>query len=222
MISDLQGQNGEPKVGDYVLYLYNLYVITSLDIAAAFVTLSATLKGDTGPTGPTGTVSNLLNIFDYNDYTHIETLSGSTQGMWLGASNGNVTISSTHADADASVRLRAGKMIIADENGNQLWKGTAQEMANALTPPIKIQKFSKSVTIGANAFTTTDLGTISVPTGYNFLGIVANENGYGDQWLVSYSWYGGKCQAMIHSRHNASLTKTLIARAIFIRSDLNT
>ena len=64
-----------------------------------------------------------------NDYVY---LFAPTDSLWLQAAYGNVTIASTDADANASIRLRAGKMIVANENGNPLWTGTAQEMADAL------------------------------------------------------------------------------------------
>ena len=78
--------------------------------------------GPTGPTGDTGTVSNLLNIFEYNGYVWLQSVADSS----------SITIASHDADADGSIRLRTGNIIIADENGALLWTGTAQQMADTL------------------------------------------------------------------------------------------
>lgn len=166
--------------------------------------------GPTGPTGDTGTVSNLLNIFEYGGYVWLQPSSDSS----------SVTIASHDADSDGSIRLRTGNIIIANENGAPLWTGTAQEMANALKPPIKIQSFSKSVTVGSKSYATTNLGTITTPSGYTYIGMVAKSNGYGDQFLTSYSKYGSACQAMVYNKHTSSLTGTLEANALFLRNDL--
>lgn len=65
-----------------------------------------------------------------NDYIQINSPDNK---LWLQSQAGNITVSAADGDASAAVRLRGGRMQVVDENGNPLWSGTAQEMADALT-----------------------------------------------------------------------------------------
>lgn len=76
-------------------------------------------------------IRDVFNV-QYNVSNNYVYVFAPTDSLWLQAAHGNVTIASTDGNANASIRLRSGKMIVADENGNPLWTGTAQEMADAL------------------------------------------------------------------------------------------
>lgn len=80
---------------------------------------------------PQYVIRDVFNI-QYNVSNNYVYVFAPTDSLWLQAAYGNVTIASTDGNANASIRLRSGKMIVADENGNPLWTGTAQEMADAL------------------------------------------------------------------------------------------
>lgn len=94
-----------------------------------------------------------------NDYVYVF---APTDSLWLQAAYGNVTIASTDGNANASVRLRGGKMIVADENGNPLWSGTAQQMADALnfkTTATRIYNGVKTVNVGNTSQTSAMIWT---------------------------------------------------------------
>ncbi len=91
---------------------------------------------------------------------------------------------------------------------------------NKVTDVFKIKKYSKSITVSANGMTTVNMGTLSVPSGYTFVGILSYENGYGDQWVVSYCRYSGNVQATVHSKYNASLTNSLTCYVLYIKTDV--
>lgn len=92
---------------------------------------------------------------------------------------------------------------------------------NKITDVFKIKKYSKQVQIGANAFVNTNMGSSSNITGYTRLGVLPQENGYGDQWLVSYSIYSSnQIQAVIHSKYNSTLTAILVCYVIYIKTDV--
>ena len=83
---------------------------------------------------------------------------------------------------------------------------------------IKTQLLVKQVTLAPNTFTAVTVGALNIPSGYTLLGIVGKKNGYGDQWLVSYSQYGENVVAMCYSRYaNGSLTESLECNAIYIK-----
>lgn len=150
-ISELTGHSGTPKAGDYVLHYSSagLYIITQVNTGndQADAILGAYLKGDTGntgdtgptgPTGPTGdtgpqgpqgTIADLLNVYDSGNYIHLDSFDGN--GLWL-QGDPNVTIAS---GTDGTVRIRSSRFTIADVDGNQLWGGTMQQLADILSQP---------------------------------------------------------------------------------------
>lgn len=96
---------------------------------------------------------------------------------------------------------------------------TVPEGYEEYQPKIKLKLYQGSITVGGNSFGTTNLGSLNTPSGYTFVGLIPNSSGYGDQWVVSFSLYSGNVQAMVHSRYSSSLTNTLKAYALFIKTD---
>lgn len=84
----------------------------------------------------------------------------------------------------------------------------------------RFRKYIKNITVGANGMTTTNMGSVNAPDGYTYLGCIANNNGYGDQWVVSYAEYGGSIYAMIHSKWGASLSSNITCYAIYINNNV--
>lgn len=82
----------------------------------------------------------------------------------------------------------------------------------------RIREYTSSITVAGNSTATIDMGNISTPTGYTFLGVVSNNSGYGDQWIVSYSNYNSKIQAVVSSRYSSSLTNDLVCYAIYLKT----
>ena len=83
----------------------------------------------------------------------------------------------------------------------------------------KLKKYSQSVTVGANDFVDVTIGNLVSIDGYYMLGVIGRENGYGDQWLISYSLYGTSLVAMIHSKYNVSLTATISCYVVYVKTD---
>lgn len=72
----------------------------------------------------------VLNIYYNGSYAHVD---APASGLWLGAATGNTVIAAADGDSNGEVVLRGGYVNVRDENGNQLWKGTTQQLADALT-----------------------------------------------------------------------------------------
>ena len=83
----------------------------------------------------------------------------------------------------------------------------------------KFQFFSTSVYIGGMAKVSTVMGKLKIPTNYTFLGVIAVNNGYGDNWQVTYSKYGDDVVAYVDSYINTALNSTLQCIAIFAKSE---
>lgn len=77
------------------------------------------------------------------------------------------------------------------------------------------------MTVGVNANMTVSMGSIATPSGYEFVGIIPVENGYGDQWQVTYAKYGANgVFAYIKSYYGATLQAGLQCNVVFIKSGL--
>ena len=83
----------------------------------------------------------------------------------------------------------------------------------------KFQKFTKSITVGANGMTSLDMGTLNIPTGYSYAGVMNLTTGYGDQWVVSFGKYSSNhIYAMAHSKYGASLTTNIECTVVYVKT----
>ena len=94
-----------------------------------------------------------------------------------------------------------------------------EKLKNKMDDVLKFQEFGVAVEIGANYNGSVNMGKVKTPEGYTYLGIVSNNNGYGDQWQVTYSKYGENVYAYIKSYHGATLTSGVHCRVIFVKTD---
>ena len=117
------------------------------------------------------------------------------------------TPTSTNADLRLQYRVK-------DTNGTNLITGGIQ-----LQNDFILEKHDVSVTVPANSFNSYNLDAVTIPSGYTLVGVIPRINGYGDQWLVSLSYYSNKVVAMIHSKYNGSLTNTISYYLLFVRSN---
>lgn len=101
--------------------------------------------------------------------------------------------------------------------------GGVQDSVNTLETKVdgifKFKKYTKNITIGGTSSKAMTMGSFSVPEGYTYVGCIANENGYGDQFLVTYSKYGENITAMVHNQFASNLTKTLKCIVIYVKED---
>lgn len=74
-------------------------------------------------------LAKVLNIYYNAPYAHVD----APTSLWLGSATGNVVLAAADGYSNGEVVLRSANMTVRDENGNQLWKGTAQQLADALT-----------------------------------------------------------------------------------------
>lgn len=91
---------------------------------------------------------------------------------------------------------------------------------NAVENIFRIRRYSQSVTISANGNLGVNMGSLDTPSGYTYIGCVAEKNGYGDQWVISYALYGSSIFAKVHSFYGASLTSEISCYAIYVKDDI--
>ena len=107
-------------------------------------------------------------------------------------------------------------------NTSLITKGTLENVITGkglIDNIIKINMCSDSVTVLANSIDSYTLRTLPIITGYTFVGILPYNNGYSDQWLVSYGYYNGNIVAMINSKFAYDLTSTLNYSLIYLKDD---
>lgn len=90
---------------------------------------------------------------------------------------------------------------------------------NTINGLFKIKYYEGQITVGANASATVNLGSTPSITGYTLVGILPRSSGYGDQWIVSFSFYSGNVQAMVQSTYSSSLTNTVSCYVVYIKTD---
>lgn len=101
--------------------------------------------------------------------------------------------------------------------------GGVQNNVNTLETKVnsifKFKKYEKEVTMNGTSSKAVTMGSFINIEGYTYLGCIANENGYGDQFLVTYSKYGENITAMVHNQFASNLTKILKCIVIFVKED---
>lgn len=83
----------------------------------------------------------------------------------------------------------------------------------------KFQMVNQQVTIGGNGNVGTPIANLANPSGYTMLGILPLENGYADQWQVSYARYNNQVVAYIKSYYPQQLKSYLKCVVIYIKSN---
>lgn len=158
-------------------------------------------------------VTDLLGSVTYN-----LSLGIGTPILFVDRTNRNVGIDcfaqSTNALEVKGTAQVNGDLLIADSGGNN-----PVNVLDKINGLFKIKKYTGSITVGGNAFQTLNMGSLSSISGYTFVGILPNQNGFGDQWVVSYGLYGGNVQAMVHSGYSGSLTANLTCYVIWVKTD---
>ena len=63
------------------------------------------------------------------------------------------------------------------------------------------------------------MGELNVPSGYTYIGVLAVENGYGDQFACTYSRYGSSIYVVVKNYYSGgTLTSTVKCNAVFLKN----
>lgn len=84
----------------------------------------------------------------------------------------------------------------------------------------KFRLFSSSATVPANGEISINLGVPNAPSGYEYLGCIPYQSGYGDQWVISYGLYQDSIYAKIISTWGGALTSTISCYVVYINSSI--
>ena len=136
-------------------------------------------------------------------------------------------------DWDSPAKLQVATDIMAtDTDGNRKLileeidtvKQTTQQgltlLEQSLSGLFKFQFFSQTVTVNSKSVYFSNLGTLTMPEGYTFLGLLPCMGGYGDQWQVGFTRYNTSVFSQIYSYHTTALTSGISCYAIYVRTDM--
>lgn len=84
----------------------------------------------------------------------------------------------------------------------------------------KFRLYSSSATVPANGEISINLGVPNAPSGYEYLGCIPYQSGYGDQWVISYGLYQDSIYAKIISTWGGALTSTISCYVVYINSSI--
>lgn len=84
---------------------------------------------------------------------------------------------------------------------------------------IKYQNFSASFAIDGFSGQTKSMGTLSIPSGYSFLGLVGNTTG-NPNFVSSFLLSGSTVHGSVHNLGTAS-TATVSCRAMFVKNNIS-
>ena len=129
--------------------------------------------------------------------------------------NENASISATNKITDSD--MNEIKSVVNNNAGE--FSALETTINSTIDGLFKIKYYESSITVGANSHATANLGSTPSIAGYTLFGIIQRSSGYGDQWVVSFSFYSGNVQAMVQSTYSSSLTNTVSCYVLYIKTD---
>lgn len=167
-----------------------------------------------------------VNLIDGNDIRVNQT--GSNIQLEFANLDSSVSTSSTNpVQNQAITNYVDGK--ISNSSGISQTEGYSQEYINSIIPTttsdltndsFKFRLFSSSATVPANGEISINLGVPNAPSGYEYLGCIPYQSGYGDQWVISYGLYQDSIYAKIISTWGSPLTSTISCYVVYINSSI--
>lgn len=108
-----------------------------------------------------------------------------------------------------------GQTSLCDSNSN-----TLDPVIPHLEQMFKFQSIQKEVSVVANGATAIMIGSLDIPSGYVFLGILPKRTGYSDQWQVSFGLYSdNKVYAFLKNYYADSLSSVIGCSIIYVKQE---
>ena len=85
---------------------------------------------------------------------------------------------------------------------------------------IKTQTFSGNVNLPSKGEGNIDMGALSIPSGYTYIGVLPNYSDYGDQFLTSFQKYGSHIYCVVRNVHGTTLQGKVTCTALFMKNNI--
>lgn len=124
------------------------------------------------------------------------------------------------ANLDSSVSTSSTNPVQNQAITNYVDSSIPTTSSDLTNDSFKFRLFSSSATVPANGEISINLGVPNAPSGYEYLGCIPYQSGYGDQWVISYGLYQDSIYAKIISTWGSPLTSTISCYVVYINSSI--
>ena len=93
-----------------------------------------------------------------------------------------------------------------------------EESVAGLNGKIKTQYFTARINLPAGGAGNVDMGYLSVPSGYTYIGAISKDSDYGDQFLCSFQRYGDHMYVVARNTFAGQLAGEVSCTALFLKN----
>ena len=83
---------------------------------------------------------------------------------------------------------------------------------------IKTQSFTAPVILPGKGDGSVNMGSLNIPTGYTYIGVISKDSDYGDQFLCSFQRYGDHIHAVVRNVYVNQLSGDVSCTALFSKN----
>ena len=110
------------------------------------------------------------------------------------------------------------KAIIGNKDISGIGDGTVTGAIAGLNGKLKTQSFTASVILPGKGDGSVNMGSLNIPTGYTYIGVISKDSDYGDQFLCSFQRYGDHIQAVVRNVYANQLSGDVSCTALFLKN----
>lgn len=96
--------------------------------------------------------------------------------------------------------------------------GTVKGAIAGLNGNIKTQSFTAPVILPGKGEGSVNMGSLNIPTGYTYIGVISKDSDYGDQFLCSFQRYGNHIHAVVRNVYVNQLSGDVSCTALFSKN----
>ena len=93
-----------------------------------------------------------------------------------------------------------------------------EESVAGLNGNIKTQSFTAPVILPGKGDGSVNMGSLNIPTGYTYIGVISKDSDYGDQFLCSFQRYGDHIHAVVRNVYVNQLSGDVSCTALFSKN----
>ena len=96
--------------------------------------------------------------------------------------------------------------------------GTVKGAIAGLNGKLKTQSFTAPVILPGKGDGSVNMGSLNIPTGYTYIGVISKDSDYGDQFLCSFQRYGDHIYVVVRNTFAGTLTGDVSCTALFLKN----
>ena len=110
------------------------------------------------------------------------------------------------------------KAIIGNKDISGIGDGTVTGALVGLNGKLKTQSFTAPVILPGKGDGSVNMGSLNIPTGYTYIGVISKDSDYGDQFLCSFQRYGDHIHAVVRNVYVNQLSGDVSCTALFLKN----